>query len=170
MKDPGEVLTALEDIIADLCEAAAKGAVVVEGRRDAEALAALHIEGNIEVLNRGTPLLALCDALASDHARITILTDWDAKGEELARQLEVGLGRASVQVDMALREALRRLTRGSIYSVEELPSFHRRVSGAAATKGQGVKVLSTDWKARKELTIARRTKRKQRGGPPGRSP
>ncbi len=170
MKDPDEVLTALEDLIADLGEAAARGAVVVEGRRDAEALAALQIEGNIEVLNRGTPLLALCDALAADHARITVLTDWDAKGDELARQLEGGLRRASVDVDMALREAVRRLTRGSIYSVEELPSFHRRISAAAKTKGQGVKVLSTDWKARKELTIARRAMKKQRGGPPGRRP
>jgi hypothetical protein len=75
-----------------------------------------------------------------------------------------------VEVDMAPREALRRLTRGSIYAVEELPSFHRRVSAAVASKGQGVKVLSTDWKARKELTIARRATRKQRGGPPGRRP
>src|SRR5258706_5799253 len=79
MKDPDEVLTALEDIIADLGEAAAKGAVVVEGRRDAHALAELHIEGAIEVLNRGAPLLALCDALAAEHGRITVLTDWDAK-------------------------------------------------------------------------------------------
>jgi len=170
MKDPDEVLTALEDIIADLGEAAAKGAIVVEGRRDAHALAELHVGGTVEVLNRGAPLLALCDALAAVHERVTILTDWDAKGDELARQLEGGLRRASVHVDMALRDALRHLTRGSIYSVEELPSFHRRVSAAATSKGQGMKVLSTDWKARKELTIARRALKKQRGGPPGRRP
>lgn len=170
MKDPDEVLAALEDLIADLGEAAAKGAVVVEGRRDAKALRELHVEGNVEVLNRGAPLLALCDALAAEHRRITVLTDWDAKGEKLARQLEGGLRRASVEVDMGPRDALRHLTRGAIYSVEELPSFHRRVSAAAASKGEGIKVLSTDWKARKELTIARRAIRKQRGGPPGRRP
>ena len=169
MKDPGEVLEALEDALSTLTEAASEGAVLVEGRRDVAALAALGVEGSVEVLNRGTPLLALCDALALRHRTITVLTDWDEKGDELARQLAAGLRRASVEVDTETRDGLRRLTRGSIHAVEELPSFHRRVSAAAASKGPTVKV-ATDWKARKELTLARRAIRKQRGGPPGRRP
>jgi 5S rRNA maturation endonuclease (ribonuclease M5) len=169
MKDPAEVLEALDDILADLGEAAAQGAIIVEGRRDVKALASLHIEGAVEVMNRGAPLLALCDALAADHRRITVLTDWDAKGEELARQLEGGLRRACVEVDMASRDALRRLTRGAVHAVEELPSFHRRVAAAVASKGASVRV-ATDWKERKEITLKRRAIRKQRGGPPGRRP
>ncbi len=169
MKDPTEVLESLEEVLSDLSKASLDGAVLVEGRRDAAALKALGVEGTIEVLNRGAPLLGVCDELAAHHHLITILTDWDAKGDELARALSEGLRRTGVEVEVEARKALRRLTRGSIRAVEELPSFHRRVAAAAASKGPSVKA-ATDWKARKELNIERRAIRKQRGAPPGRSP
>jgi 5S rRNA maturation endonuclease (ribonuclease M5) len=167
VKEPAEVLEALEDAIEGLREAAQVGAVLVEGRRDAAALDALGVVGNIEVVNRGAPLLELCDALAAEYDAVLVLTDWDLKGDELARQLSAGLRRGSVSVDAQTRESLRRLTRGAIHAVEELPSFHRRVAAAVASKGAAVRT-NTDWKARKELTIVRRAARRQRGGPPGR--
>jgi 5S rRNA maturation endonuclease (ribonuclease M5) len=167
VKDPADVLEALEGALADLVEAARSGAVLVEGRRDVAALDQLGVGGAVEVLNRGSPLLAVCDELASRHRGVTVLTDWDEKGDELARQVAGGLRRASVSVDLETRDALKRLTRGQVHAVEELPSFHRRVVAAAASKGPSVKT-ATDWKARKELTIARRAERRQRGGPPGR--
>jgi len=169
LKDPGEVLESLEGALVELAEAGVAGAVLVEGRRDAAALEALGVGGTVEVLNRGSPILAVCDELAARHPHVTILTDWDPKGDELAQQLAAGLRRAAVTVDLGTRDALKRLTRGSIHAVEELPSFHRRVSAAVASKGPSVKV-ATDWKARKEQTLARRASRKQRGEPPGRRP
>jgi 5S rRNA maturation endonuclease (ribonuclease M5) len=162
-------LESLEAVLSDLSASSLDGAVLVEGRRDAAALKALGVEGTVEVLNRGSPLLAVCDELAAHHHLITVLTDWDPKGEELARALCAGLRRAGVEVDGETRKKLRRLTRGSIRAVEELPSFHRRVEAAVASKGPSVKT-ATDWKARKELNIERRAIRRQRGAPPGRSP
>ena len=169
MKDPVVVLGALDAILEELSDAAASGAVLVEGRRDAAALAALGVSGEVEVLNRGAPLLGVCDELAARHASVTVLTDWDPKGDELARQLSEGLRRAGTQVDSETRTSLARITRGSIRSVEELPSFHRRVAAAAASKGPSVKT-ATDWKARKEANLERRAIRRQRGAPPGRRP
>ena len=169
MKEPSEVLETLEAALTDLTAAAQLGAILVEGRRDAAALSALGVEGSVEVLNRGSPILAVCDELATHYGHITVLTDWDPKGDQLAVQLAAGLRRASIEVDLETRDVLRKLTRGSIRAVEELPSFHRRVAAAVASKGPSVKT-ATDWKAKKEVNLARRAIRKQRGAPPGRRP
>jgi len=99
VKDPAEVLSDLEAVLDELEEAARKGAVLVEGRRDAAALAALHVDGSVEVLNRGVGLLRRCEELARAHESVTLLTDWDAKGDELAGQLAGGLTRGGVEVD-----------------------------------------------------------------------
>ncbi len=169
MKNPAEVLDALEAVLDELDEAAKRGAVIVEGLRDVAALEAMQVDGNLEVLNRGVGLLQRCEELAAAHLEITVLTDWDEKGEKLARQLAGGLRRGGVEVDLTARDRLRRLTRGSCKAVEELPSFLRRVRGAAQAKGPA-RTLPVNWREKKALKMRLSETRRRSGGPRGPHP
>jgi 5S rRNA maturation endonuclease (ribonuclease M5) len=169
VKDAAEVLDDLEAVLEDLEEAASRGAVLVEGLRDAAALRAMAVEGNLEVLNRGVGLLRRCEELAAAHGQVSVLTDWDEKGDKLAKQLEGGLRRGGVVVELASRERLRRLTRGSCKAVEELPSFLRRVRAAAQAKGP-VRTLPESWREKKAEKMRLSESRKRSGAPPGRRP
>jgi 5S rRNA maturation endonuclease (ribonuclease M5) len=165
VKDPQDVLDGLDDVIERLHQAATGGVVIVEGLRDAAALERLGVRGNISVLHRGATLLEFCEQLASRERNITILVDWDTKGDALAKRLREGVTQGAIKVDTRTREDLRRLTRGSIKAVEELPSFYRRVQAAAVSKRPVIK-LPRDWKARKEraqmLSAARQMRASKR--------
>lgn len=169
MKDPGDVLEDLEAALAALEDGARDGAILVEGRRDAAALVELGVFGRIEVLNRGVPILKLCEDLAGLHRSVVVLVDWDAKGDELASTLAGGLRRGGLKVDLGIREELRRLTRGSVNAVEELASFHRRVRAAAQAKGPD-RSLPASFRERKAEKMRLTETRRRRGAPRGPRP
>jgi dTMP kinase len=164
MKDPEELLEGLDDALDDLREASRRGPVLVEGRRDAAALEALGIDRNVEVLNNGRPLLARCEEIGRSADFVTVLMDWDRKGGELAARLEAGLYRQGLEVDLEVRAQLRRLTRGSVYAVEELASFRRRVEAAARAKGKA-REPAESWREKKARKEKLRVARQRRGAP-----
>jgi len=138
----------------------------VEGRRDAAALDLLGVGPNVEVLHNGRALLDRCEDLARNEHHVTVLMDWDTKGDELARRLEEGLARAGISADLEARAALRRLTRGSVYAVEELASFYRRVEAAARSKGKARPPPGT-WRETKARKATLRAARRRRAAPRG---
>ena len=74
-----------------MCRANLTVPVLVEGRRDREALVAVGLEGNIEILNNGQHMTDRISGLARENSRLIVLTDWDRKGKELfARLCELG--------------------------------------------------------------------------------
>lgn len=164
MKDPRKLLDDLDDVIDEIAQASKRGPVLVEGRRDAAALEKLGVGRNVEVLNTGRPLLERCEELGRRADHVTILMDWDTKGNQLARRLSAGLGRVGVSTDLEARAALRRLTRGSVYAVEELASFYRRVEAAARTKGK-VRPPAESWRVKKARKARLKAARQRRGGP-----
>lgn len=164
MKDPRQLLEDLDDVIDDLVEASKRGPVLVEGRRDAAALAKLGIVRNVEVLNNGRPLLERCEEMGRRGRPVTVLMDWDQKGNQLARRLREGLERVGLEADLQARATLRRLTRGSVYAVEELASFYRRVEGAARTKGKE-RPPAESWRVKKARKARLRAARRRRGAP-----
>ena len=105
--DDCERLAGIEAAIDELKDRALCGAVVlVEGKRDREALAKLGITGEI-VMTSHQSLLNLAESLARGKADIIILTDWDDRGEEVARQLALYLEADGVRPDINIRSSLR---------------------------------------------------------------
>jgi 5S rRNA maturation endonuclease (ribonuclease M5) len=85
--DDCERLAGIEEAIDELKDRAMCGAVIlVEGRRDREALAKLGVTGEI-VLTSHKSLFNLCESLARSKKDIIIMSDWDERGEEVARQI-----------------------------------------------------------------------------------
>lgn len=133
--NPAERLDALEMALGELRERAAGGAVLVEGRRDADALERLGVGGTHLLLNTGSSVQVRIDEVAqllaeTDWPRLIVLMDWDRTGGRLQDTLVRGLaGRAPVDTDARRRIAVV----SRVKSVEDLPadlaSLRRQVEG-----------------------------------------
>jgi 5S rRNA maturation endonuclease (ribonuclease M5) len=118
-----ERLEQLEKIIVELKELAQDGAIlVVEGRKDAESLRYLGVNGQI-LLASQQPLLDLTESLARSGKNIVLLTDWDNKGYLIAKKLEKHLLAYGIIPDTRIRLKLRSLSKKSIKDIESLNNY-----------------------------------------------
>ncbi len=120
-------LEALEELIAALLEASRQGAVViVEGRRDEQALRALGLSGPVIMASRHSAL-DLAEDVARRFSSIVLLTDWDGKGDEMARNIEHHLRSVGSRPDADLRCRLKKLVKKEIKDVESLSLYVERM-------------------------------------------
>ncbi len=120
-------LKALEELITALLEASSRGAaIIVEGRRDKNALRSLGVEGPIIMASR-RPALDLAEDVARIYRDIIVLTDWDSKGEEMALIIEQHLRCTSARTDLETRSRLKKLVRKDIKDVESLSLYMDRM-------------------------------------------
>ena len=131
-------LERIEEVLEVLRERDARAAILVEGERDVRALELLGVPGPIVKLNAGESLLNMCELLARRYGAIVLLTDWDAKGEELAGRLKANLERSAVRVDTGPRDKLGRLARPEVSAVEELAALVVRLRRAVGTEARRV--------------------------------
>ncbi|MBD3389056.1 MAG: hypothetical protein GF416_08210 [Candidatus Altiarchaeales archaeon] len=83
--------------------------IIVEGRRDAEALMKLDVdEGDIVVLNKGQSLLETVEAL-QDCSEVIILTDMDRAGKVLRKKLLKMMGAYGIHEKRRPRELFSQL-------------------------------------------------------------
>jgi 5S rRNA maturation endonuclease (ribonuclease M5) len=134
--DDCERLAGIEAAIDELKDRALCGAVVlVEGRRDRVALARLGVAGEI-VMTSQQSLLNLSESLARAKRDVIILTDWDERGEEVARQLAVYMEADGIRPDNSLRFTLRGLLKKEITEVENLYGYVENLKEVCSTKPQ----------------------------------
>jgi len=110
----------LEKIVAELGEENRSVPIVVEGKKDIEALRKLDISGSIISVNAGVPLIDFCDKIAQEHTDIIILTDWDRKGGYLCWTIKRNL-EGRVNCNTKYRELFAKNT--MIRTLEGLPSW-----------------------------------------------
>lgn len=104
-----------------------KGAVVlVEGKRDNNALRALGFSGKIMMLNSHRGLGKVVESL--EHtSKIILLLDMDSKGKYLTqRLLRMIANRKSV--DLFYKRRIMEITRGRIRSIEELMAYRYSIA------------------------------------------
>jgi 5S rRNA maturation endonuclease (ribonuclease M5) len=106
--------------------------IVVEGRRDREALEALGFTGPIELVNRGWNTGRLVAYLHDTYgtrnpvdgdAAIILLMDWDRTGGRLQRQLRERLESLDVRIDSETRRMLSIAMKPEGKTVEMLIAF-----------------------------------------------
>ena len=99
--------------------------IVVEGRRDEQALRRLGVAGTVFCLKAagesGARFLEKLDGLED----VVLLTDFDREGGELRLWLYQELSRRGVRADDFAWRRIRSLARTEVRSVEELPRFLR---------------------------------------------
>ncbi|WP_297501840.1 toprim domain-containing protein [Thermococcus sp.] len=103
-----------------------EGALIVEGMRDEVALRNLGVRAEIIRLSR-LPLAEVA-LIASSHRDVMILTDFDRKGEELAKKLLRYLNGYPCRVDIKTWKELRKLVRKDVKGVEDLYELYLKVS------------------------------------------
>lgn len=134
--DECERLEEVQQVIDELACRALNGSVVlVEGRRDREALDSLGIRGEI-IMTSQRQLFNLCEELARSGGDIIILSDWDERGEEVAGLLKTYLEADGVRPDLAIRDTVKSLVRKEIKDVESLYNYVERLKKVCASKPQ----------------------------------
>ncbi len=120
-------LEALEELIASLIDASCQGAaVIVEGRRDLQALRALGLPGPVIMASR-RPALELAEEAARSYSQIIILTDWDRKGDEMCKTIELHLRSLGSRPDREIRSRLGKLVKKEIKDVESLSRYTEKM-------------------------------------------
>jgi len=118
----------LHEVIEALCEVNKRFPVVVEGKKDLQALRKLGLAGDIIPLHRGKGLYEFSEELAERFSRIILLLDWDAKGENLFTSLTNNL-RGHWEEYATFRELLRMICQKDIKDIESIPTLLLRLEG-----------------------------------------
>lgn len=116
----------LHEVIEALCEVNKRFPVVVEGKKDLQALRRLGLSGDIIPLHSGKGLYEFSEELAERFSKVILLLDWDAKGETLFASLTNNL-HGHWEEYAAFRELLRMLCQKDIKDIESIPTLLLRL-------------------------------------------
>ena len=97
------------------------GVVIVEGKRDSNALKKIGFTGKILEFHKFSGMVDFADSVAK-YERLIILFDRDRKGRTLAGKT-IQLLQRRTKVDLTFKRKLRIITKGKIMFVEQLVSY-----------------------------------------------
>lgn len=118
----------LREVMEALYEANKKVPVLVEGRKDAKALRALGLIGEIITLHSGNNLYEFCEDILDRFDKVILLMDWDDKGESLIKTLKTHLNGAGEGYS-GFRDLLKILCRKDIKDIESIPKLIETLEG-----------------------------------------
>ena len=98
-----------------------KSVVIVEGKRDSNALRKLGFTGKVLEFHRFAGMVDFADSVAK-YERLIILFDRDKKGRILTEKT-IQLLQRRTNVDLSFKRKLRMITKGKIMFVEQLVSY-----------------------------------------------
>jgi 2,5-diamino-6-(ribosylamino)-4(3H)-pyrimidinone 5'-phosphate reductase len=113
-------------ILEQLAEETAKGTpIIVEGKKDIEALKAFNVEGKIiSAKTGGKTLLDTVLELEKTHSKkVILLLDFDRRGKELTKNLEKHFERMRIEVNLKFWRELLGLAGKELKDVEGLASY-----------------------------------------------
>ena len=113
-------------ILEALAEESAKGTpIVVEGKKDVEALSALGIDGTVLTVKTGgkTFLDVASEIEKMRTSEVVLLLDFDRRGIEGTKRLKQNLERAKVKSNVKFWRDLSKLLGKDIQSIESLPAY-----------------------------------------------
>jgi len=116
----------IEEIITKLIEEVAKGKpIVVEGKKDAQALISLGVNGKILTLKTGgksfLEAAQQIEALGVDE--VILFLDYDRRGKEGTKRMQQDLEHAKVKVNVRWWRELQGLVGREVQCIESLPSY-----------------------------------------------
>jgi 5S rRNA maturation endonuclease (ribonuclease M5) len=125
----------LHEFIDMLNEEAEYGSViVVEGKRDVEALNRIGFNGDLTILNHFKGITDFVDNHCHIRKKIILLLDMDRTGKHLTSKLVSQLQHKGNNVNLFYKKALAKITNGKIRQVEELAAYAPNLSGATGTR------------------------------------
>ena len=116
----------IEQILTQLTEEVAKGRpIVVEGKKDAQALHELGVNGAIVTVKTGGKsfLEATVEIEALGASEVILFLDFDRRGREGTKRLQESLERGKIKVNLKFWRELRGLVGREIQCIESLPCY-----------------------------------------------
>jgi 5S rRNA maturation endonuclease (ribonuclease M5) len=108
--------------------------IVVEGRRDAEALAKVGFTGNPAVFHHFKGIADFLDYHESERKKMILLLDMDRTGKYLTSRIVSQLQSRRHSVTLFYKHALAKITNGKVRHVEDLATFAPHLSGVTGTR------------------------------------
>ena len=122
-----ERLRRLDEILDRIQSMSSDHVILVEGKNDRRSLLDLNLSlDTIEVQRDGGPLRA-AEMVYESGKKAIILTDWDDRGDRLAKDLSEQLSALCISYDMNIRKDLRDSCIKDIKDVESLHSLDVRL-------------------------------------------
>lgn len=121
-----EKLEKIEQVIVKLAEESAKGKpIVVEGKKDSQALINLGVTGTVIMLKTGGKsfLEATIEIEELGVGQVILLLDFDRRGREGTKRLQGDLERAKIKVNVQFWHELQGLVGHEIQSIESLTNY-----------------------------------------------
>lgn len=116
----------LQEFVAKLIDSAARGSpVLVEGRKDADALVELGVDGVILTFKTGgKSFFDVIQQVETLHpAEVVLLLDYDRRGQESTRRLQRELERLKIKANVRFWIELHALAGHEIQCIEGLPAY-----------------------------------------------
>lgn len=96
--------------------------ILIEGKKDEVALKKLGIDGTfIKVSGSGLKLFEIAEKSVKSSSKVIILTDFDKKGEQLAKRLAGDIQSLGSYPNLEIRRKIMGITRKFIKDIESLP-------------------------------------------------
>ncbi|MEO9320362.1 MAG: topoisomerase [Nitrososphaera sp.] len=108
--------------------------VVVEGKRDAQALCSVGFKGVPAIFHRFKGVADFVDNHDGSRCKIILLLDMDRTGKHLTSRLIAQLQSRNGSVSLSYKRELARITNGKIRHVEDLAIFAPKISGITGTR------------------------------------
>ncbi|MDF0682523.1 MAG: hypothetical protein P0116_16315 [Candidatus Nitrosocosmicus sp.] len=96
--------------------------ILVEGKRDLEALSYIGCSGNIQAYHNYKSIVDLADNFRVKYKKLILLLDLDDTGRIMTRKISHLLNQR--YIDNYYRNKIIRITQGKIRTIEELRSFY----------------------------------------------
>ena len=119
-------LEKLQGTIDKLVEESAKGKpVVAEGKKDAQALKELGVNGTVLTVKSGGKsfLTATAEIESLNTKEVILLLDFDRRGVEGTKRLQIELERLKIKANVRFWRELRGLIGHEVQCIESLPSY-----------------------------------------------
>ncbi len=96
--------------------------ILVEGKRDLEALSYLGCSGNIQIYHNYKSIVDLADNFRVNYKKLILLLDLDDTGKIMTRKISHLINQR--YIDNYYRNKIIKITQGKIRTIEELRSFY----------------------------------------------
>jgi 5S rRNA maturation endonuclease (ribonuclease M5) len=117
------IIKDIDDLILSLnVESNRNSIVIVEGKRDIEALYYLGYKGNIKAYHHYRGTTNFVDQCALNYKKLILLMDSDKKGKIITKKILSQLNGRTI--DLNYKKKLLQITKGRIKKIEEIKSFY----------------------------------------------
>jgi 5S rRNA maturation endonuclease (ribonuclease M5) len=116
IKDIDDFILSLND------ESSNNSLVIVEGKKDIEALNYVGFKGNIKAYHHFRGTSNFVDHCTLNYRKIILLLDYDRKGKIITKKIISQLN--GKDIDLNYNKKLQRITKGRIRKIEEIKTFY----------------------------------------------